>query len=70
MPRPSNCWVATPNRGHTIQKTETNPKAFHGTRYWHWGIFFKAQDPQRLAAWYRQHLGLPSEEEHNTFELR
>src|SRR5579863_5775793 len=25
------------------------------------GIFFKARDPQSLAAWYRQHLGLPIE---------
>jgi predicted enzyme related to lactoylglutathione lyase len=23
------------------------------------GIFFKARDPQALAAWYRQHLGVP-----------
>ena len=25
------------------------------------GIFFKARDPQALAAWYREHLGLPLE---------
>ena len=25
------------------------------------GVFFKARDPQRLAAWYRDHLGLPVE---------
>jgi predicted enzyme related to lactoylglutathione lyase len=25
------------------------------------GIFFKAQDPQRLQAWYREHLGLEIE---------
>jgi predicted enzyme related to lactoylglutathione lyase len=25
------------------------------------GIFFKARDPQALAAWYREHLGLPIE---------
>jgi predicted enzyme related to lactoylglutathione lyase len=23
------------------------------------GVFFKARDPQALAAWYRQHLGVP-----------
>lgn len=27
------------------------------------GIFFKARDPKALAAWYRQHLGLPLEPE-------
>ncbi len=27
------------------------------------GVFFKARDPQRLAAWYRDHLGLPVEGE-------
>ena len=26
------------------------------------GIFFKAQDPEKLAAWYRDHLGLDVEE--------
>lgn len=25
------------------------------------GVFFKARDPQALAAWYREHLGLPIE---------
>lgn len=25
------------------------------------GIFFKARDPQALAAWYRDHLGVPVE---------
>ena len=25
------------------------------------GIFFKARDPQALAAWYHEHLGLPLE---------
>ena len=25
------------------------------------GIFFKARDPQALAAWYRDHLGMPLE---------
>ena len=25
------------------------------------GIFFKARDPQALAAWYRDHLGVPIE---------
>ena len=31
------------------------------------GIFFKARDPERLAAWYRQHLGVPGEGEHAEF---
>jgi predicted enzyme related to lactoylglutathione lyase len=31
------------------------------------GIFFKARDPQALAAWYRQHLGVPGEGEHAEF---
>lgn len=26
------------------------------------GIFFKAKDPQRLRAWYRDHLGIPVED--------
>jgi hypothetical protein len=26
------------------------------------GIFFKAQDPEKLGAWYREHLGLEVEE--------
>jgi predicted enzyme related to lactoylglutathione lyase len=25
------------------------------------GVFFKARDPQGLAAWYREHLGVPGE---------
>lgn len=25
------------------------------------GVFFKARDPKALAAWYREHLGLPVE---------
>ena len=25
------------------------------------GVFFKAREPEKLAAWYRQHLGLPIE---------
>ena len=25
------------------------------------GVFFKAQDPEKLAAWYREHLGVPVE---------
>jgi predicted enzyme related to lactoylglutathione lyase len=25
------------------------------------GIFFKARDPKALAAWYREHLGVPAE---------
>lgn len=27
------------------------------------GVFFKARDPKALAAWYRQHLGVPVEAE-------
>ena len=27
------------------------------------GVFFKALDPKSLAAWYREHLGLPIEPE-------
>ena len=27
------------------------------------GVFFKAQDPRALAAWYREHLGVPVEPE-------
>ncbi|MGL6075108.1 MAG: VOC family protein [Fimbriiglobus sp.] len=27
------------------------------------GVFFKARDPKALAAWYRDHLGLPIEPE-------
>lgn len=36
------------------------------------GIFFKASDPKRLAAWYRKHLGLPISEEWSgwSFEWR
>ena len=26
------------------------------------GIFFKAQDPEKLRAWYREHLGLAIED--------
>ena len=25
------------------------------------GVFFKARDPERLAAWYHEHLGMPGE---------
>jgi hypothetical protein len=27
------------------------------------GVFFKARDPKALAAWYREHLGVPVEPE-------
>lgn len=30
------------------------------------GIFFKAKDPVALKAWYREHLGLPSDEHGET----
>jgi hypothetical protein len=28
------------------------------------GVFFKKRDPKALAAWYREHLGVPVEPEH------
>jgi predicted enzyme related to lactoylglutathione lyase len=34
------------------------------------GIFFKAQDPQRLAAWYGENLGFSNEDGHTDFEWR
>ena len=34
------------------------------------GIFFKARDPERLAAWYRDHLGICTEEGHADFPWR
>ena len=34
------------------------------------GIFLRAQDPQHLAAWYREHLGISSADEHVDFEWR
>jgi predicted enzyme related to lactoylglutathione lyase len=30
------------------------------------GIFFKAKDPAKLKAWYREHLGLPADEHGET----
>ncbi len=30
------------------------------------GIFFKSKDPARLKAWYREHLGLPTDEHGET----
>jgi len=30
------------------------------------GIFFKSKDPERLRAWYRDHLGLPTGEHGET----
>jgi hypothetical protein len=40
------------------------------------GVFFRARDPQALAAWYQEHLGVPRQEEEayaifseNRFEL-
>jgi predicted enzyme related to lactoylglutathione lyase len=29
------------------------------------GIFFKARDPEKLRAWYREHLGVPEDETGN-----
>ncbi len=34
------------------------------------GIFFKARDPVTLAAWYREHLGIVSQENAAEFEWR
>jgi catechol 2,3-dioxygenase-like lactoylglutathione lyase family enzyme len=34
------------------------------------GIFFKAHDPDRLSAWYREHLGIPVEDGHADFTWR
>ena len=34
------------------------------------GVFFKAQDPARLAAWYREHLGIQTEDGHADFPWR
>jgi len=34
------------------------------------GIFLRAQDPQHLAGWYREHLGISSADEHVDFEWR
>lgn len=31
------------------------------------GIFFKAQDPKALSAWYKKHLGLPIDESYGGF---
>ncbi len=33
------------------------------------GVFFKARDPKALAAWYREHLGVPVEPEHTPLPL-
>jgi predicted enzyme related to lactoylglutathione lyase len=30
------------------------------------GIFFKARDPEKLKAWYRDHLGLPTDQQGET----
>lgn len=31
------------------------------------GLFFKAKDPKKLAAWYKKHLGLPIDESFNGY---
>ena len=31
------------------------------------GIFFLAREPERMAAWYREHLGIPAEDGHADF---
>jgi predicted enzyme related to lactoylglutathione lyase len=34
------------------------------------GVFFKARDPKALAAWYREHLGVPVEPEQSYATLK
>jgi catechol 2,3-dioxygenase-like lactoylglutathione lyase family enzyme len=34
------------------------------------GIFFRARDPARMAAWYRKHLGICAEDGHTDFVWR
>lgn len=34
------------------------------------GIFFKARDPERMLAWYREHLGIPAQDGHADFHWR
>src|SRR5260370_3776806 len=34
------------------------------------GVFFKARDPGRMAAWYREHLGIRAEDGHADFAWR
>ncbi len=34
------------------------------------GVFFKARDPDKLTAWYREHLGVPIEDGHAEFLWR
>jgi predicted enzyme related to lactoylglutathione lyase len=34
------------------------------------GIFFKANDPEKLKAWYRDHLGLPMDGGYTVFQTR
>jgi predicted enzyme related to lactoylglutathione lyase len=34
------------------------------------GVFFKARDPARMTAWYRDHLGIRAEEGHADFMWR
>lgn len=34
------------------------------------GIFFKSQDPQKVRAWYEQHLGIPANEYGSIFAWR
>jgi predicted enzyme related to lactoylglutathione lyase len=34
------------------------------------GIFFKVKDPEKMAAWYREHLGIESQDGHADFPWR
>jgi len=34
------------------------------------GIFFKTKDPEKMKAWYREHLGLATDEYGSLFEFR
>ena len=34
------------------------------------GIFFRVRDPERMSAWYREHLGISAEDGHADFTWR
>ncbi|HZV35917.1 MAG TPA: VOC family protein [Verrucomicrobiae bacterium] len=34
------------------------------------GVFFKAKDPEKMTAWYREHLGINSQDGHADFVWR
>ena len=51
---------------NTIQHMSDNTEKVTGIG----GIFFKVLDPQRMATWYRDHLGICAEEGHTDFVWR